>query len=110
MAQTDKALLWLALLLAMLGLLIGIDLLSATGADACPAPNCYPWGTEGPAADDWRYESKHVYVASGLASFALPLLAVIAHVHGSSGGRSLSNARRIVIAVLLVASAGLALS
>jgi hypothetical protein len=44
------------------------------GADACSAgarPNCYPWGSEGPVAGRWRYESKINYLIIGFAQVAV---------------------------------------
>ena len=61
-----------------------LDLPSAWFAQPCSirpsVPNCYPWGSEGPAADAWNYSSKHTYLASvfyDLGAIAIGLSALI---------------------------------
>jgi hypothetical protein len=51
--------------------LLSAELLQALRSDACPAPDCYPWGAEGPAAGSWSYASKTNYLLRGFAQLAL---------------------------------------
>ncbi|MBK5565606.1 hypothetical protein [Ensifer sp. SSB1] len=51
------------------------DVLDAYWGYACSEPgsrsDCYPWGSEGPVADRWGYESKAAYIGTGLASIVV---------------------------------------
>lgn len=106
MARIDRVLQIVALLLALLGLVAGIDLFWAISAEPCPAPDCYPWGAEGPAGEYWRYRSKMHYVASGLALFALPTAASLVSLTSDSA-KPQSVARRSIVLALLGVTIGL---
>ncbi|MGE6784628.1 hypothetical protein ACQKGL_19125 [Ensifer adhaerens] len=70
------------LIIAALVVLLAIDVLDAYRGHACSEPgsrsDCYPWGSEGPVAGLWRYESKAAYIGSGLASMAVLTLSGLA--------------------------------
>jgi hypothetical protein len=99
MARVDRVLLFVALALTAFGIFISIDLLHAVGAQPCPAPDCYPWGAEGPAAGHWAYQSKSNYLAAGFAELALPAAASLLIL--TAGGQAL-NWRRRGVAIALV--------
>lgn len=52
-----------------------LDILSAAAAVPCSSiaagPDCYPWGTEGPAPGRWSYESKSNYLLRAFAQLGL---------------------------------------
>ncbi|MEI2296946.1 hypothetical protein [Ensifer sp. MJa1] len=70
------------LVIVALVVLLAIDVLDAYRGYACSEPgsrsDCYPWGSEGPVAGLWRYESKAAYIGSGLASMAVLTLSGLA--------------------------------
>ncbi|HEV7319085.1 MAG TPA: hypothetical protein VGO04_10805 [Ensifer sp.] len=67
------------LIIAALVVVQSIDVLDAIGGYPCSQPgsqsDCYPWGSEGPVADRWRYQSKAAYIATGLASIVVLIAA-----------------------------------
>jgi hypothetical protein len=110
-ARRDAWLLAIAALLSLVGVLAGFDLVLALGAEPCSAAqagaDCYPWGSEGPAAGSWRYASKASYFASGVILLVLPLLALIlSSLRLRKAGR-LSAGERGAMAVALAATAAM---
>jgi hypothetical protein len=91
MAKTDYFLLVTGILLSLIGIVIAFDVFAAIGAEACTegagSANCYPWAAEGPSSESWRYESKSIYIASGVAIAVLPIVA--------TGSIALKGAQRI---------------
>ena len=84
--------------LLLLLTLTSADLFSAVGADACSAgvrPNCYPWGSEGPVAGGWSYESKGNYLIRGFAQVAVLIGLGVSLIARASADRSLSHIEKL---------------
>lgn len=62
--------------------LFTVDVLDAMRSYACSEPgsggDCFPWGSEGPVAGLWRYESKAAHIGTGVASIVMLALAGLA--------------------------------
>lgn len=63
--------------LGVLLVVLIVDYVQAIDASACPAANCYPWGSEGPAAGAWNYVDKETYLRASLVFSATIALAII---------------------------------
>jgi len=57
------------------------EYISGFNAPACPAPECYAWGTEKLMALGWEYESRQIYLRAsflrimfGLFAIAIPFI------------------------------------
>ncbi|RDL51433.1 hypothetical protein BLJAPNOD_02567 [Ensifer sp. M14] len=65
--------------IAALTVLLISDVLDAMQGSPCSLPgsqsDCYPWGSEGPVAGRWRYDSKAAYIGTGLASIVILIAA-----------------------------------
>jgi hypothetical protein len=93
------------LLLLLVVSLLSAELLRALGSEACPAPDCYPWGAEGPAAGAWSYASKANYLLRGSAQLALLLAAGLFLVWRAGRDAPLSRPERLGASAALAASA-----
>lgn len=59
----------------IIAVLHGWVALSGLQAPSCPgAPQCYPWGAEGPTAGVWRYASKENYALVNFAQMAAAII------------------------------------
>lgn len=61
------------------------EYISGLSAPACPAPECYAWGTENLMALGWEYESREIYLRAsflrimfGLIAIAIPFIIMTA--------------------------------
>lgn len=102
MTKTDYILLAIGTVLSLFGAVILLDLVAASGAQPCgsggSSADCYPWGTEGPAAENWRYQSKTAYLVSGFVTGFLPIVAGASLLPKISGGTQVTGLHRAVVA------------
>lgn len=94
------------LILGVVAALLSIDLLQAATAQACPsAPDCYPWGSEGPVAGSWSYASKRNYLVRGFAQLALIIVAGGLLLWKAGEAERVTSGRRAVFCAVLGAVA-----
>ena len=111
MIKVDDCLFAIGVVLSIFSAFVAWDLFSAFAADACgggAGDGCYPWGTEGPASGSWQHQSKGIYIASGLAIAAVPILStssialkVIRGVQLTSNHRALVGTAHLMTLILI---------
>ena len=113
-AKIDLTLLVVGIFLSLFGAIILIDLFAALEAQACgrgkSSASCFPWGAEGPGAENWRYQSKSIYLASGFILAMTPLLTTASLFPSLTRGRSLSRAHRLLVVLAFASTLILAFS
>lgn len=101
MAKIDYGLLAIGIVLSILGLFVVFDVFSAVGAEACVGgaawADCYPWGAEGPASESWQYQSKGMYIATGLVIAILPIFSTASIAFKGIRGLQLTSSHRITV-------------
>jgi hypothetical protein len=89
----------LMVLLSLLLLIFGYDFWNASRAIPCgevsAGSSCYPWGSEGPTASSWIYQSKMHYM-TGTGVFLLSVCAAL-----GSGFAVRRNGVRIFLMIAL---------
>lgn len=69
----------LFVVISCLMLALCLDLYDAVGAQSCSVRvynGCYPWGAEGPAAENWFYKTKERYLFQGFIHVVFLLAAI----------------------------------
>jgi len=52
------------------------EYISGLSAPACPAPECYAWGTEKLMAFGWEYESREIYLRASFLRIMFGFIAI----------------------------------